>query len=314
MGSWTSANNRISQEKSLDLLALSGVNSIIGRSVVLHAMEDSCTGDSGDAGARYAFGVIGIENEQDPEEENDAQSSFAASQLVCQLKPTSECGTCSGTVWFSQREDGIQVVGRVSGLEHGSVHGLHIHTYGDLSKADGTGLGGHWNPDGFSHDLPPNEFRHEGDMGNLQDYSGNLGWYSYLNTRIPSMSRIIGRGVVLHETLDHGNGIGCDPNTGNAGARWATCVIGVASDGQIVPDVPIQVSNDWEDEVCGFSSSISVLPTSIDSSVFESSLFTNSIPDYGEYSPVAELSPTGQGSSPLEFGALLLLLALLVLV
>jgi len=43
-----------------DTIALSGAHSILGRCVVVHAGEDSYTQPSGDAGARVAFGVIGV--------------------------------------------------------------------------------------------------------------------------------------------------------------------------------------------------------------------------------------------------------------
>ena len=44
-GSWTASAGVIAQEKQLDLLTLSGTNSIIGRAVVLHALPDSCDGE-----------------------------------------------------------------------------------------------------------------------------------------------------------------------------------------------------------------------------------------------------------------------------
>jgi Cu-Zn family superoxide dismutase len=42
------------------LVTLSGPNSILGRAIVIHAGEDKFTQPSGDAGARVAFGVVGV--------------------------------------------------------------------------------------------------------------------------------------------------------------------------------------------------------------------------------------------------------------
>lgn len=45
-----------------EMITLNGVNSIIGRSVVVHAQADQFTQPVGNAGARVAFGVVGIAN------------------------------------------------------------------------------------------------------------------------------------------------------------------------------------------------------------------------------------------------------------
>ncbi|MCA9266165.1 MAG: superoxide dismutase family protein [Planctomycetales bacterium] len=46
------------------VIRLDGPNSIIGRSIVIHADADKFTQPAGDAGARVAFGVIGIAGSQ----------------------------------------------------------------------------------------------------------------------------------------------------------------------------------------------------------------------------------------------------------
>jgi Cu/Zn superoxide dismutase len=52
----------ISESKLLDLISLTGKNSVIGHAVVLHELTDQCGDNNGNAGARIAFGVIGIGN------------------------------------------------------------------------------------------------------------------------------------------------------------------------------------------------------------------------------------------------------------
>ncbi len=46
-------------------LALSGTNSIVGRALIVHALEDDGGQPSGNAGARVAMGVIGIDDAAD---------------------------------------------------------------------------------------------------------------------------------------------------------------------------------------------------------------------------------------------------------
>jgi len=50
MGNFKATEGKISDSRELDLLPLTGPNSIIGRAVVLHAEEDDCA-DAGSAGA-----------------------------------------------------------------------------------------------------------------------------------------------------------------------------------------------------------------------------------------------------------------------
>jgi len=249
MGSWTSVSGNILEQKQLDLLQLSGADSIIGRAVVLHELADSCSGESGNAGKRYAFGVIGIHNRHD----SQASQAFDAPLLVCNLEGTVNCPDCHGTVWFQAQNDSstIQVTGEIFGLALDTVHAIHVHQYGDLTKADGTSLGGHWNPEGNVHGLPEADSPHAGDMGNVQNYDiDGTAWYKYKNNLIGFTGNITGRGVVLHELPDHGRGYACDPATGNAGTRLAVCVIGIASNNTVVPDVPIRIKNDWVDIDC----------------------------------------------------------------
>ena len=63
-----------------------------------------------------------------------------------------------GNVLFEQ--DGAEVIIKVniSGLNSNSYHGFHIHEFGDIRSQDGKSAGGHYNPDGFPHALPPIRF------------------------------------------------------------------------------------------------------------------------------------------------------------
>src|SRR6478736_6159878 len=72
-----------------------------------------------------------------------------------------------GKVTFTQKDDGVEIVGEFTGLQPGQ-HGFHIHEFGDCSKADGKCAGGHFNPNGGKHSSPEDPGRHAGDLGNLK--------------------------------------------------------------------------------------------------------------------------------------------------
>jgi len=147
---------------------------------------------------------------------------------VAGLHPT-EGNEAEGTVQFFAAEDGVRVVAELSGLEPGSTHGFHIHTYGDCTAPDGTSAGGHFDPHGHDHALPPEQPRHAGDLGNVT--AGEKGNAIYQRT-IRNISiccgpeAILGRGVILHAQEDDGG-----QPTGNAGPRIACGVIGIGNAG-----------------------------------------------------------------------------------
>jgi superoxide dismutase, Cu-Zn family len=130
-----------------------------------------------------------------------------------------------GVVTFEKVDNGIHVVANLSGLKPGK-HGFHIHEFGDINSDDGSSAGGHFNPMGMPHNMPMNEKRHAGDMGNIEaDEKGN----SHLDYIDPVMKltgkySIIGRAIIVHEKEDD---FKTQP-TGNAGARVGYGVIGIA--------------------------------------------------------------------------------------
>ena len=131
-----------------------------------------------------------------------------------------------GNVLFEQ--DGAEVIIKVniSGLNSNSYHGFHIHEFGDIRSQDGKSAGGHFNPDGFPHALPPEKKRHAGSFGNLiSDSNGNVDTTFTDDTFSISdqFNPVLGRSVVVHAKKDDGG-----QPTGNAGARIGFGVIGIS--------------------------------------------------------------------------------------
>ena len=145
-------------------------------------------------------------------------------KAICIVYPTQGNNT-AGTVTFTLTDKGVKVVADIHGLTPGK-HGFHIHEYGDCSSIDGASAGGHYNPEGKEHGAPMDMKRHEGDMGNIvADASGNA-HLEYIDNSITleGTNSIIGRGIIIHQNEDD---LKTQP-TGNAGARVACGVIGVA--------------------------------------------------------------------------------------
>ena len=131
-----------------------------------------------------------------------------------------------GNVLFEQ--DGAELIIQVniSGLNSNSYHGFHIHEFGDIRSQDGKSAGGHYNPDGFPHALPPEKKRHAGSFGNLiSDSNGNVDTTFTDDTFSISdqFNPVLGRSVVVHAKKDDGG-----QPTGNAGARIGFGVIGIS--------------------------------------------------------------------------------------
>jgi len=150
-------------------------------------------------------------------------------KAVCVLKGGSEV---SGTVYFEQEGSGpVTVSGEITGLTDG-LHGFHVHEFGDNTNGC-TSAGPHFNPDKCSHGAPENEkgARHAGDLGNVTAEGGSAK-LNILDAMISlsGENSIIGRTVVVHADQDD-LGLGgheLSKSTGNAGARAACGVIGIA--------------------------------------------------------------------------------------
>lgn len=145
-------------------------------------------------------------------------------KAVAVLSPT-KGSSVSGLVTFMKVDGGVKIVADVSGLTPGP-HGFHIHEFGDCSAPDATSAGGHFNPQHKEHGAPDAPARHAGDFGNLEADASGKAHYERVDTVISldGSASIVGHGVIVHEKMDD---LKTQP-TGNAGARVACGVIGVA--------------------------------------------------------------------------------------
>jgi Cu-Zn family superoxide dismutase len=242
LGNWIVSGGVINQQKDVDLIALSGLYSVIGRALVLHETTDDCANILS-SGGRIAFGVIGISNPANNGNINNtaAYETNGTQIAYCRLAST-QGNTVAGELWLTSiGSAGTLISGYVSGLSNNSEHGIHIHTYGDMSSVDGSAAGAHYNPNAAPHALPHTQPRHVGDLGNLIVYDSNgNAWYNETMEIVfldPPQS-VVGRAVIVHANVDDG----CTPNTGNAGARWGQCVIGLGNTATwYPPTVPVSV-------------------------------------------------------------------------
>ena len=84
---------------------------------------------------------------------------------IVSLKGTAGNTGITGIVTLSYNSsEGTTISGTISGLAANSIHGIHIHQFGDISKTDGTGTGGHWNPFSGVHGFLTQNNSHAGDL------------------------------------------------------------------------------------------------------------------------------------------------------
>jgi len=134
----------------------------------------------------------------------------------------------SGVVMFTDKGNGkIEVTGEVTGLKPGP-HGFHIHEFGDCSSPDAMSTGPHFNPDNQPHGGPESPQHHVGDLGNINADENGRAVIRMTTTKTLALGgthSIIGRGLIVHADPDD---LKSQP-AGNAGARLACGVIGIAN-------------------------------------------------------------------------------------
>ncbi|XP_076231748.1 superoxide dismutase 1 [Calliopsis andreniformis] len=148
-------------------------------------------------------------------------------KAVCVLQ-----GDAKGTLFFEQPDNAnaVKVTGQVSGLQKG-LHGFHIHEFGDNTNGC-TSAGAHFNPLAKEHGGPDSDVRHVGDLGNIEAGADGIANVNICDKiiQLQGPHSIIGRTLVVHADPDDlgKGGHELSKTTGNAGARLACGVVGIA--------------------------------------------------------------------------------------
>jgi Cu-Zn family superoxide dismutase len=185
---------------------------------------DEATQGTGDAGARFACGVV------------EAATSVAAPQLgspVARAEVRSMEGNVLGQVTFAPKNGAVEVSATLSGLPAG-FHGFHVHGHGACTPDHGA-AGGHLSAADAGH---PN---HLGDMPALLALQSGQAKLSFLTDRFavsdtpPALLGGEGTAIILHADPDNYANIptryapdGPDEATlatGDAGARLGCGVV-----------------------------------------------------------------------------------------
>lgn len=121
----------------------------------------------------------------------------------------------------------------LKGFEPNTIHGFHVHEYGDLSKGCES-MCNHFNPFGQIHGSREDEQRHVGDLGNIIADSNGIANYNFIDYIIKlrgDIANIIGRGLIVHANPDDcGKGTNSSSKiNGNAGKRIGCAIIGYSS-------------------------------------------------------------------------------------
>ncbi len=132
----------------------------------------------------------------------------------------------TGKVTFTDLGGKLEIVADISGLEPNSTHGFHIHEKADITAADLSSAGGHFDPTGtHKHGDPDSKdgamnMIHAGDLGNLvADDKGN----AHMDRTVTDLTidgdknGVIGHSVIIHGKADDLK----SPPAGNSGPRIA---------------------------------------------------------------------------------------------
>jgi Cu-Zn family superoxide dismutase len=143
-------------------------------------------------------------------------------------------GNIYGTVKFRQQDELVNIFIDLKGLNKNSLHGFHVHEYGDLSDGCNSACA-HFNPFNTTHGCPGMKERHVGDLGNLKTNSKGEAFTTFYDDVIKlrgTKCNIIGRGLIIHADEDDcGKGGNVESlKTGNAGKRIACAVIGYSKE------------------------------------------------------------------------------------
>jgi superoxide dismutase, Cu-Zn family len=153
-----------------------------------------------------------------------ADAAHAAAGTIIEVPLMAKSGSkLSGTATFTAVKGGVDVKIKVAGAPPGMI-ATHVHENGDCSAPDGASAGGHFNPEGHPHGMPPAPERHLGDLGNIDVGADGTGSTEIVvmgaNLEAADPDSFLNRAIIVHEKKDDGG-----QPTGNAGGRIGCGVI-----------------------------------------------------------------------------------------
>ena len=170
------------------------------------------------------------DEEQDDEADHDhqAEDDQGVLHMVAVAEVFSGDGEKLGDVMFNQIEEGVEIHGRLEGLEPGPK-GFHVHEHGACDPPDFESAGGHFNPEGHPHGGPdePADHRHAGDFGNIEFNEEGVAEFAFVDPVITlgaGTNDVVGQALIVHYEEDDKQ----TQPTGDAGPR-AGCGIITAS-------------------------------------------------------------------------------------
>jgi Cu-Zn family superoxide dismutase len=150
-----------------------------------------------------------------------------AGRIEVQLRDSA--GQQVGVSHLTQQAAGVEIHVRVSGLEPGSTHGLHLHETGTCTPPTFESAGGHYNPTGAQHGMENPQGPHAGDLPNISAGQDGVADTTFVkpDTRLrgdsTSLQRSGGLALVVHAGRDDQR---TDPS-GDSGSRIACGVLRV---------------------------------------------------------------------------------------
>jgi len=152
-----------------------------------------------------------------------AASAAPAGRVVAPMRDAA--GKDLGTLALTEAAQGIQVHGRLHGLEPGE-HAIHLHAIGRCEAPGFTSAGGHWNPESRKHGAQNPEGPHMGDLPNIHVASDGTVEVNVVSPggTLRGKDALLdadGAAVVVHAKADDYH---TDP-AGNAGDRIACGVV-----------------------------------------------------------------------------------------
>ncbi len=88
-----------------------------------------------------------------------------------------------GQIYLRPVDNGVQVYGKLTGMQPGETVALHIHETGSCGNM-GKDAGGHFNPDNYPHSNPDDMKGHAGDLPNVTADENGVAPINYVNKQI----------------------------------------------------------------------------------------------------------------------------------